>query len=869
MRLTKYCKRALCFSLAVLILFLSPVSTYLDSKKTYEVNATGLEYGLLISALSGSAALISALLPSMGVSNISSKDASILTGDFFDWLEIYADSGLIVGGTTANSVLDILYGLDDTLSGDTSPIITIANDAAQVSYVASALYTFLKNVFTYDASVGTVSNTGSYGGHVTSLSVDILGDIGDYNDMPLSDWLSAASNYDSSSYNDFVSYINSFQGIMSIRYINSTSNGTYITFGFVPSSSIGASDYDGWYTGSTSQYSNATYLYNFGSVGSADKLNNLISGLWNYYTIYSFGLLNNSNDQSYNFYLTQFYIIGDFMPSLCSTSQSNAANCIYIDQYGLECYFDDDSTIVDLETDFAVDSSSMVDTAPYQDNATSISFNNVDIYEIAEAAVAAAIADNPDLTDTEQQAIFVQAVSDALAVSTTYDEAVDDTDEESTVYVPTTIDPAGTIDASDIEDSTEALNQQSVSNTNSIISGLQAIVNTIVDLPSLIANALGLSSLFAVLYGYLSNTLASVQSIPRYISDVADTITDTFSGLDSLLQSLLSGVTDALYAQTQSLADAIADTFPGLDDTLTGISSSISDVLTGITVGLPDAIGDVLEKSSIPGALSNVLDVLTGIPLSIANYIEEVLDGLTIPAFLTDIIDGITAIPAAVAEAIGTLDIPGAIVGAVEGIGDLIISIPDTITVALSSAWDLLWEWLQKIIDAILSVPATIVATLEDIISTIIAIPADIINLLSALLETLFVPSSYAITDEISELRSGFPFIDTLITVYEDIISIFEEDAEPPVIYIDLSAATSENFKYGDMIALVDFSWYADYKKYGDAIISAFLWLVFLWRLILNLPSIIQGGSVLHYGFSTDSESGELRAEYNELHVKR
>ena len=42
-------------------------------------------------------------------------------------------------------------------------------------------------------------------------------------------------------------------------------------------------------------------------------------------------------------------------------------------------------------------------------------------------------------------------------------------------------------------------------------------------------------------------------------------------------------------------------------------------------------------------------------------------------------------------------------------------------------------------------------------------------------------------------------------------------------------------------VKVIDFSWYAPFKTYGDLIITGFVYAFFLWRIFINLPNIIHG----------------------------
>ena len=47
-------------------------------------------------------------------------------------------------------------------------------------------------------------------------------------------------------------------------------------------------------------------------------------------------------------------------------------------------------------------------------------------------------------------------------------------------------------------------------------------------------------------------------------------------------------------------------------------------------------------------------------------------------------------------------------------------------------------------------------------------------------------------------------------------------------------------------VKVIDFSWYAPYKTYGDLVLTGFVYAFFLWKLFIKSPNIIHGlgGSV-------------------------
>ena len=89
--------------------------------------------------------------------------------------------------------------------------------------------------------------------------------------------------------------------------------------------------------------------------------------------------------------------------------------------------------------------------------------------------------------------------------------------------------------------------------------------------------------------------------------------------------------------------------------------------------------------------------------------------------------------------------------------------------------------------------------------------------------------------------RAEFAFADAIISTGEYIgSSLSGLTTEPPVIYVNLGD-TRGSYNLGGKVAFLDLRWYAEYKPVGDAILSAFLWLCFAWRMYVKAPGIIRG----------------------------
>lgn len=112
-----------------------------------------------------------------------------------------------------------------------------------------------------------------------------------------------------------------------------------------------------------------------------------------------------------------------------------------------------------------------------------------------------------------------------------------------------------------------------------------------------------------------------------------------------------------------------------------------------------------------------------------------------------------------------------------------------------------------------------------------------LIELLGDLLQFLFVPSEDSINSLVNSVKSKFGFIDTISTTVSSIQDMFSNNENLPKMTLTLP----ENKWVNGQIVVIDLSWYAPYKHYGDTIISAFIYIFFIWRIYINLSNIISG----------------------------
>ena len=102
--------------------------------------------------------------------------------------------------------------------------------------------------------------------------------------------------------------------------------------------------------------------------------------------------------------------------------------------------------------------------------------------------------------------------------------------------------------------------------------------------------------------------------------------------------------------------------------------------------------------------------------------------------------------------------------------------------------------------------------------------------------EKLFTPSQTKIDTLISSVTSKFGFIDSIKNSVSGLIDVLEGTNGAPQLVMTFD----HEYLKGD-VAVMDLSWYAPFKPYGDLVLTGFIYLFALWRFFINLPSIIAG----------------------------
>lgn len=124
-------------------------------------------------------------------------------------------------------------------------------------------------------------------------------------------------------------------------------------------------------------------------------------------------------------------------------------------------------------------------------------------------------------------------------------------------------------------------------------------------------------------------------------------------------------------------------------------------------------------------------------------------------------------------------------------------------------------------------------------------------------------------TGKLTKYRQSSALIELIRDTVNVFVNYFEnvEYNEAPVVTLNLSSAKS-SYDYGQKAVAISMEWYKPYKATGDAIISAIIWLVFLWSGFTGLPSLISGMRAVadiltterNYIISTEEETEKVRS---------
>lgn len=113
-----------------------------------------------------------------------------------------------------------------------------------------------------------------------------------------------------------------------------------------------------------------------------------------------------------------------------------------------------------------------------------------------------------------------------------------------------------------------------------------------------------------------------------------------------------------------------------------------------------------------------------------------------------------------------------------------------------------------------------------------------LIEMFQDLFQFIFVPSQERIDAITNTVKAKFEFVDSVKTAINSVKDILNNLGNAPKITLNLKAT---KYTEAQNAVVFDLSWYAPYKAYGDLVITGFIYLMFIWRLFVSLPNIING----------------------------
>lgn len=101
---------------------------------------------------------------------------------------------------------------------------------------------------------------------------------------------------------------------------------------------------------------------------------------------------------------------------------------------------------------------------------------------------------------------------------------------------------------------------------------------------------------------------------------------------------------------------------------------------------------------------------------------------------------------------------------------------------------------------------------------------------------------SAIINENTSTIKSKFSFVDNIKNNVNDMVDTITDNTRVPKFQVNVNSKW-----YTGTVTVVDFSWYDNYREFGDNVICIFCYLGFLWNIFKRLPDIIQGAGASSY----------------------
>lgn len=260
------------------------------------------------------------------------------------------------------------------------------------------------------------------------------------------------------------------------------------------------------------------------------------------------------------------------------------------------------------------------------------------------------------------------------------------------------------------------------------------------------------------------------------------------------------------------------------------------------TSGSSSNTGSSTDLSGVLGWLQRIWSAITDLPSSIASPIVSGLQSFydmieyEFGLLQDDYADfSSSVLPVAILDVVehfwtGTVENIQNIKTTVKSISTSISGIGKTITTSISDALTDFWTDVKT---AVLSIPDV----LTDIWEWIQTIPQVLVDALVS----VFVPAEGYLDAKVDTLLANYTFLKSF---YSDSNFLMRRllglGSTPPVITIPLGNSNT-SYSLGNDVVFLDLSWYADYKPTVDSVLSALIWVLFVWKTFLKLPGLVRG----------------------------
>lgn len=312
-------------------------------------------------------------------------------------------------------------------------------------------------------------------------------------------------------------------------------------------------------------------------------------------------------------------------------------------------------------------------------------------------------------------------------------------------------------------------------------------------------------------------------SLIEYITSLSEELKDMLEEQEKNQEEIIRQGKDTLEAINNMHA-----TIGKVSSVVGDISAAMGKILAAVlSIGkaveaLPAEIADALGGSAVLPGMDGLADAVTALPGAIAGGLAEIL-----PDIITDAVADVFPDARGVGDAI--IALPDSIAGVLEGI---VIEIPEI--------------KIPEIVIPEIAVPDVNVTLNPDYDITVrndFTGLGDIISsAVASVLSDCFVPDEAATLDKFSDMQDFFRFRDDITAAVADLEEMLFGITPSPILKIPIGKPTSRKYDYGTgSYIIIDISWYAQYKQFGDKVVLAIAWALFLWRLYIKLPGIISG----------------------------